>query len=179
MNRTAVVAPSGRPSTRPSRRPSVGLRALFGLLGLAVVLFNVALMLSDRAPGFLRRAFGDVVVGLSDRIDATARVPAEQLPGSDVVVHIAVWATAMALVGLTIWTWRGLMAASLVVLATSAVVEIAQGVYSSTRVVERSDALANAVGVGVGTLVAISAYISWSIVSSLRDPPTRSVGRHR
>lgn len=174
MNRTAAVAPSGR----LQRRPPVGVRAIFGVLGLAVILFNAALMLSDRAPGFLRRGFGDAVVGLSYRIDATARVPAEQLPESDVVVHIIVWATATALVGLMIWTWRGLLAACLVVLATSVAVEIAQGVYSTTRVVERSDALANAIGVGLGALVAVVAYISWSIMSSLRDAPWWSARRH-
>jgi len=159
---------------RPVRRPSIGLRAVFGLLSLVVVLFNVALMLSDRAPRALRRVFGDAVVRLSERIDATARLPAEQLPESDVVVHIVVWAIAMVLVGLTIWTWRGLLISSLAVLATSALVEIAQGVYSSSRVVERSDAMANAVGVVVGTLMAASAYVLWSVGAALIRPSRRS-----
>jgi len=165
VNRSAAHAPT----VRPSRRPSIGARALFGLLGLAVVLFNVALMLSDRAPGFLRRVFGDTIDRLSDRIDATARIPAEQLPGSDVVVHIAVWAAAMALVGLTVWTWRGLVMAALAMLAVSTFVEIAQGVYSSSRAVEPSDVIANALGVAAGTLVAAAAYLLWSIGSVLLD----------
>lgn len=163
MGGIAVTAPT----VRPSNRPPVGLRALFGVLGLGMVLFNVALMLSDRAPGFLRSVFGDAVVRLSDRIDAPARIPAGQLPETDAVVHIAVWAAAMLLVGLTIWTWRGLVIAALVVLASSIAVEIAQGVYSSSRMVERTDAIANAVGVGVGTLLAASAYLIWSVGAAL------------
>lgn len=155
------------PPSNLMSRPPIGLRALFGALGLAVVLFNVALMLSDRAPGFLRRVFGDTVVRLSERIDATARIPAGQLPESDAMVHIAVWAAAMLLVGLTIWTWRGLLIASLAVLATSVGVEIAQGVYSSSRAVERNDAIANTIGVVLGTLLAASAYLLWSIGAAL------------
>ena len=170
MNRQADSAPT----VRPARRPSVVVRALFGLLGFAVVIFNIALMLSDRAPGFLRRVFGDAVDRLSDRIDAAARIPAEQLPGSDAIVHIAVWGAAMALVGLTVWTWRGLVIAALAMLTVSVLVEIAQGVYSSSRAVESSDAFANAVGIGVGTSVAAIAYLLWSAGSVLFGRSTRS-----
>jgi len=140
---------------------------LFGLLGLGVVLFNVALMLSDRAPGFLRRVFGDAVDRLFERIDAGARIPADQLPGNDAIVHIAVWATAMALVGLTVWTWRGLVISAVGVLAISVFVEVGQGVYSSSRAVERSDVLANTLGVALGTVAAAMAYLLWSIGSVL------------
>ena len=154
-------------TVRPSSRPPIGLRALFGLLGLAMVMFNVVLMLSDRAPGFLRRVFGDVVVRLSERIDATGRIPGEQLPETDAVVHLALWASATLLVGLTIWTWRGLLIASLTMLAISALVEIAQGVYSSTREVDPNDAVANATGVALGMLAAALAYLSWSMVAAL------------
>ncbi len=149
------------------RRPSAPTRALFGLLGVGVVVFNLALMLSDRAPGFLRRLFGDVVDRMSDRIDQAARLPADQLPSSDSVVHIAVWGAAMALVGLTVWTWRGLAAAAVGVLTLSIAVEAGQGVYSSTRSVEVSDAAANAAGVAVGTLAAALAYLLWSAGSVL------------
>ncbi len=140
---------------------------MFGLLGVAVVAFNVALMLSDRAPGFLRRLFGDAVDRLSDRIDQAPRLPADQLPSSDSIVHIAVWGAAMALVGLTVWSWRGLVVAAIGVLAVSAVVELGQGVYSSTRSVEFSDALANAMGVVAGTVAAALAYLAWSAGSIL------------
>jgi len=158
-------------TVRPYRRPSVGVRALFGLLGIGVVLFNVALMLSDRAPGFLRRVFGDAVDRLSARIDADARLPAEQLPDSDAVVHIAVWAAAMLFVGLTVWTWRGLVIAAIAVLAISVFVEVGQGLYSTSRAVERSDVLANAVGVSVGAVATAMAYLLWSAGSVLFRRP--------
>jgi VanZ family protein len=154
-------------TARPVRRPSIGLRALFGVLGLGVVLFNVALMLSDRAPGLLQRLFGDAVVRLSDRIDASGRIPADQLPESDTIVHVTVWAVATALVALTIWTWRGLVVTAGAMLAISAVVEIAQGLYSSTRATEASDAFANTIGVALGVLVAACAYLAWSLVAAL------------
>jgi len=163
VNRSAVSVPT----VRPLRRPSIVVRALFGLLGVAVALFNIALMLSDRAPGFLRRVFGDAVDRLSDRIDAAARIPAEQLPGSDAIVHISVWGAAMVLVGLAVWTWRGLLIAALSVFTISIFVEVAQGVYSTSRAVEPSDAIANGVGVGVGTVAAAIAYLLWSVGSML------------
>ncbi|MGB0115072.1 MAG: hypothetical protein WBP59_17765 [Ilumatobacteraceae bacterium] len=149
-------------TVRPLHRPPLGVRLVFGFLGLAVVLFNVALMLSDQAPGFLRRIFGDALDRLSDRIDAGARIPAEQLPASDTVVHVLVWGAATLLIGLTVWTWRGLALAALGLLAVSACVEIAQGAYSSSRSVEASDAVANALGVGVGVALAAVCYLAWS-----------------
>lgn len=170
MKGSAVAAPT----VRPSSRPPAGLRALFGVLGLVAILFNVALMLSDRAPSFLRRVFGDAIVRLSNRIDAAARIPADQIPETDTAVHVAVWATATLLVGLTVWTWRGLLIASLAVLVASAAVEISQGVYSSSRAVERSDAIANTIGVVLGMLVAASAYVLWSFGAALSRWPPRA-----
>jgi hypothetical protein len=148
------------------------MRAMFGLLGAGVVVFNVALMLSDRAPSFLRRLFGDAVDRLSDRIDQAPRIPSDQLPSSDALVHIAVWGAATALVGLTVWTWRGLAVAALGVFGLSVVVEVGQGVYSSSRSVEVSDAMANAAGVAVGTVTAAIALLLWSAASSLFGRPT-------
>lgn len=161
-------------TARPVHRPPVGLRALLGVLGLGVVLFNVALMLSDRAPGLLESVFGDAVVRLSERIDAGSRIPTEQLPESDTIVHVAVWAIATLLVALTIWTWRGLLVTSIAMLAMSAVVEIAQGLYTSTRSIEASDVIANTIGVAIGVLLAALTYSAWSLVATLaRRAPTR------
>jgi hypothetical protein len=82
-------------------------------------------------------------------------------------VHIAVWGAATALVGLTIWTWRGLAGAAAGVLALSLAVEVGQGVYSTSRSVEMSDALANAAGVALGTLGAALGFVLWSAGSVL------------
>jgi hypothetical protein len=169
--------PGVETNVRPVRRPPVALRALLGLVGLAAVLFNVAIMLSDRAPRFLRRMFGDVVVRLSERIDAQGRIATEQLPETDAIVHIAVWAAATALVGLTIWTWRGLVLAALTMLAVSAAVEVGQGVYSSTRRVEIDDAIANAAGVALGVAAAALCYVAWSAVAAIGGTPDRALSR--
>jgi hypothetical protein len=164
---------------RPTHRPPVWLRALIGLVSVMAVLFNVAIMLSDRAPRFLRRVFGDAVVRLSERIDADARIPADQLPETDAIVHIAVWAAATALVGLTIWTWRGLVLAALTMLALSAAVEVGQGVYSSTRKVEVDDAIANAAGVTLGVAAAALCYLAWSAVAAIGGSSDRTLARRR
>ena len=61
------------PMASPVHRPPVWLRAGFAALGAAVLLFNALLMLSDRAPGALRRVGGDFVRRLFARIDAGDR----------------------------------------------------------------------------------------------------------
>ena len=121
----------------------------------------VALMLADRAPALLRDVFGDAAERLSDRIDASARLPSsDRLPESDFLVHIGLWGVAAVLVGWTVWSWRGLLLGSLALLAGSMFVEAAQGIYSDTRAVEASDVTANALGVGLGAAVAAACYLA-------------------
>jgi hypothetical protein len=161
----------------PARRPPIWLRAGFAVLGVAALLFNALLMLSDRAPGALRRIGGDVVGRLFDRVDArqrAAEVLADpRLPESDTIVHIAVWAVAVGLVGLAVWTWRGLLLGAVAVFAGSLVVEAAQGRWSDTRAVEASDVRANAVGVALGTIAVGVCYVAYSAVSALFDATSR------
>lgn len=154
----------------PRHRPPGALRVAVGLLAGTAVLFNVALMISDRAPGALRRLGGEFVERLSARLDAgdLARLATDPpvadptFAGSDAVIHVAVWATAMTLCGLAVWSWRNLAAAAVVLLAGSLVVEIAQGRYTYSRAVEASDVAANAGGVLIGVTVAASCYTAWS-----------------
>ena len=141
------------------------------ILGLGAVAFNAALMLSDRAPGVSRRLGGDLIARLSERLDAGGR-PARlrsdpRFPASDTLVHIGVWGVAMLLVGLAVWSWRGLAVGAAIVLVVSAVVEVAQDRYTATRTFEVSDIAANAVGVAVGTLAAAGCYLLWSAVAQL------------
>jgi hypothetical protein len=156
---------------RPVHRPPVWLRAGFAVLGVALVLFNVLLMLSDRAPGALRRVGGDFVRRLFERVDASERAAEvladPRLPESDAIVHVVVWALAAALVGLAVWTWRGLVIGAVAVFATSLLVEAAQGRWSDTRAVEASDVRANLVGVVLGTLGVGVCYAAYSAVGSL------------
>ena len=147
------------------------LRAGFAVLGAGVLLFNLLLMLSDRAPGAMRSLGGDFVRRLFARIDASgpaAEVLADpRLPESDAIVHVAVWALAVGLVGLAVWTWRGLLVGAIAVLAASLVVEAAQGLWTDTREVETSDVRANAAGVVLGAVAVGACYLAYSAVGGL------------
>ena len=149
------------------------IRLLAGLLGLAASLFAVALMLSDRAPGLVDQVFGDATQRLWDRVDASGRadfVTADRVPESDNLVHIAVWAIVMLLVGATVWSWRWLLAATPIVIGLSAVVEVGQGRWADTRTVEGSDVVANGLGVVLGVTAAALLYLLWSAAASLLRP---------
>lgn len=125
-------------------------------------MFNVALMLSDRAPGLTRRLFGDFAARLSNRLDAAERLDGltdGSTVGSDAIVHIGVWAVATVLVGYAVWRWSSLIIAAAMVFAASVFVEVAQGRYSSTRAVEMSDVTANGIGVLLGTAAAGVTYL--------------------
>ncbi len=147
------------------------------MLGVAVLVFNALLMLSDRAPSALRRVGGDFVRRLFERVDAGARaadvLADPRLPESDAIVHVAVWAVAVGLVGLAVWTWRGLLVGAAAVFGASVVVEAAQGRWSDTRAVEASDVRANAAGVALGTIAVGLCYVTYSALSGLFRVTTR------
>jgi hypothetical protein len=160
---------------QPTARPPVALRVFVGIIGVTTAVAAVAILLSDRAPGVLTAMFGDVVVQISDRVDAAERADSalgERVPGNDAIVHIGIWAIIAALAGIALWTWLGLVASSAILGIGSLAVEVAQGRYSDTRVVERSDALANLVGIAIATAACAMLYVTWSGVVSL-------VGAHR
>lgn len=164
--RNAPTAAHGR----PVRRPPAGVRAVVGVLALGSALFNVALMLSDRAPSLSKRLFGDFAIRLSNRLDAPRRVVGVtdgRTPESDAIVHVGVWAVATVLVGLAVWRWWGLVVAAITVFAFSVFVEVGQGRYSATRAVEMKDVLANGFGVAGGTVACIGCYLAWSAVASV------------
>ena len=149
------------------------IRVFAGLLGLGASLFTVALMLSDRAPSVLDRAFGDATRRLWERVDASGRadfVTVDRVPESDNLVHIAVWSIVTLLVGATVWSWRWLLVAAPIVVGASAVVEVGQGRWADTRNVEGSDILANGIGVALGVVATAMLYLLWSAAASLLRP---------
>ena len=162
---TEPPARSARERWAPRDRPPLVGRIFVGLLGVATMLTTAALLLSDRAPGFLRSTFGDRVRRLWERIDTGDRV--ELAAGPDVtqpdfMVHVALWAVVTVLVGLTIWTWRGLVFAAAALVLGSLGLELAQGRYAPTRNVEASDALGNILGIALGAAGAALCYLAWS-----------------
>jgi hypothetical protein len=121
------------------------------------------LLLSDRAPRILRSLFGDLVRRITERLDADGRAGAAlgaRDIGGDSIVHFGLWAVAMLVVGLAVWSWAGLIVASITVAGTSLVLEVAQGRYSSSRAVEATDAAFNLLGVAVGAGVAAAVYVT-------------------
>ena len=81
-------------------------------------------------------------------------------------MHIGVWAVAVILVGLTVWSWRGLAVSAIGVFAVSVATEVGQGRFSQTRSVESSDILANATGIAAGLAVTACAYVAWSVTAA-------------
>ncbi len=163
-------ATRGWPALGPTHRPPLALRVFIGFLAVGAGAFNIALMLSDRAPGLSRRLFGDFAQRLADRLNPADRIGTltqGRNTGNDDIVHIGVWAVAMTLVGLALWKWAPLVIAAVVLFVGSVFVEIAQGRYSSSRNVERSDVIANGIGVAFGVAACILCYLAWSGAAAL------------
>lgn len=150
----------------PAHRPPRLLRGFVALLGLVALAFNAVLMLADRAPGLANRIGGAAIRRLFERIDADPAVLADpRLPESDSLVHVAVWAVAVVLVGWALWSWIGLFVGAAAVFGSSLVIEVLQGRLSDTREVEARDALANLGGVALGTAFVVLCYLAYSAVA--------------
>lgn len=151
-------------------RAPIALRAFVAIIALGVVLSNVALLLSDRAPNVLRVLFGDFARRLSNRLDsdgqASNALEARNV-GNDSLVHFGLWTVATILVGIAVWSWIGLATSSLAISAVSVFTEVAQGRYSSTRAVESKDALFNLLGVATGTAAVALLYLGYSAVAGI------------
>ncbi len=168
--------------TAPRVRPPFVARLGIGLLSVGAMSAAVALLLSDRAPGALRALFGERARRLWERIDASERVdlpPGSELPSTDFLVHVAIWAVVAGLVGLAVWTWRGLAISAGVLAGASALLELAQGWFADTRAVEASDAVGNLIGIGLGLTAAAGCFIVWSTVAAIvsRSRDRRRNGR--
>jgi hypothetical protein len=155
----------------PRQRPPLVLRVFVALLGVAALLFNGLLMLSDRAPSALQRIGGSALRRLFERIDLGGRgadvLNDPRLPEDDAIVHIAVWALAAVLIGWALWSWIGLAVGAVAVFAGSLMIEALQGSLSTTREVEASDVKANLAGVVLGTTVAAACYLTYSALASM------------
>lgn len=170
VDESAPVYRNERRAVGPQNRPPFASRVFLGMAGLVAMMFTIAVMLSDRAPGALKAVFGDRLRALWERVDASGRAPsiateASQAP-TDFIVHILIWAVVASLVGMAIWTWRGLAIGAVALFASGIFVELAQGRYADTRVVEASDVFANGIGITLGTVTAAAAYLIWSGAAS-------------
>ncbi len=168
VSRLLVRSP---PATRrlspfgPGGRPFARWRPLAALFAAGALLASGVLLLSDRAPGLLRR--------LSARIDAgssrTAQIASEARPQSDFEIHVLVWAVVTVFVGLAMWSSRSLLASAIAVLLLSVAAEKAQELLTATRGLEVADVMANVLGVaaGLGAVSGLAILLGW------RDEPRR------
>jgi VanZ family protein len=156
-------------------RPPLAFRACIGLVALAGLLFTGALLLSDRAPGLMRRVLGGAAERLWARIDAAGAPTAlgeEARTRPDFVVHMVVWAVVTMLVALTVWSVWGAVWAMVGALAASVTLEVLQGRWTHSRAVEFVDVVANTTGVLLGGSAALGVMgLGW--LTSARRPPGR------
>ncbi len=155
----------------PQDRPPAAARAFVGLVAGAAMLVTAALLLSDRAPGILRTLFGDRARELWERVDAGTRLDASVGSATatqpDFLVHVALWAIITGLVGIAVWTWRGLLIGIVTLIVVSIVLEVAQGRFASTRAVQASDAAGNLVGIALGATTAGVCFVVWSCLAAI------------
>jgi hypothetical protein len=160
---TAPLGPGGRPWSAP--------RLVLAAVGLASVVFNAVLMLSDRAPGALERVSGRI----DARSGTAARVVGDvALPQSDTEIHVVVWAVAMVFVGLAAWSWRSALVGAVGVFVLSTLIELSQEPLTATRNTQIGDIVANAVGVLLGLGVVAAMSWLWGSVSSRRSAESQS-----
>lgn len=174
-----VQGDEGAAGRSPRHRPPLWLRMVVGVSGLAVGASTAGIMLSDRAPGVLRRLSAGFVERVSEQIDTPGPrrfTDDPRVPDGDLMVHITLWALATVLVGWSVWSWRGLAAGAAGVLTLSFAVEFAQERVTDTRVFEVGDLVANTVGVALGAAVAAGSYVLVDLVVGRRR---RHSGRRR
>lgn len=160
----------------PGGRPFARWRPLVALLAVATLLALVGVMLSDRAPGILSDVSDEVAVRVEDRspeaAEARARLegavagtPAEE---RDVQGHIALWAAATFLLGLTAWSWRSLIGMTVLIAVAATTLELTQERLAPSRITEQSDLVANAAGILVGVVAVVAVSMVLGAPSILR-----------
>lgn len=171
-------APLRRPvPLGPGGRPLRGLRVVPALLLPAAIAVNGVVMLSDRAPGLLRRLSSRIDAGVARAAAAGApqAVSDARVPQSDFPVHVLVWAAAALLVGLAAWSWLSLLLGAAGVFTVSVAVEVAQGLLSATRTVQSADVAANALGVAAGAVAVAAFALFWRLGHPVADGPERGL----
>jgi hypothetical protein len=162
----SVVYEDHRRSSGGLRSSPVVLRVLSGMASLVGLAFVALLMLSDRAPGVLTQVFGERARRLWLRVDATTLGAAVgDPPPADTAVHILVWAVVAFLAGLAAWWWWGLVGVALVSGAIGIGFEVAQAHWTSTRVEEIDDVVANLLGITTGIVAAAVVIAAWRSVA--------------
>lgn len=160
----------------PGGRPFREWRIVPVVLAVAAFAANAVVLLSDRAPGLLRRVSRRIDAGVDRAANASGiDVPGRrvQVPRSDFDVHVAIWAIAAVLVGLAMWSWLSLLVGNALVFGVSVTLELAQAGYTRSRSVQLADVAGNVVGIALGTLAVAGFALVWRVT---RPPPTVRFG---
>lgn len=155
----------GAPATPlgPGGRRFRGWRVVPTLLILASSAANAAILLSDRAPGLLRRVSNRIDAGGSRAAAVASR--AHISTDSDFAVHVALWGVAAVLVGLAAWSWGSMLLGGAALFASSVAVEGAQHFFTTTRTVQAADVAGNALGVAAGMAVVTVFAGFWRVLA--------------
>ena len=133
-------------------------RLFRSLLFIACLLVVALLSFADRAPGLVERAL-DRVQRIGSRGEHLLGVDwfdRGDIPfGWDVVGHAVLWAVVAFLAHLVFRSRVPSVFVALALVTLSAGVEVGQGLLSATRSPEMLDLIANAMGVGIGTSLAM------------------------
>jgi hypothetical protein len=169
-DRQPAAAPPRPLPLGPGGRPFRGWRIVPLLLAFLAFAVNLAILLSDRAPGLFRRLSLKVDAGVARAASAAGGQSDVRIPQSDVDIHIALWAVATLLVGLAMWSWASLFLGACGVLCASLVVEGSQAFLTATRTVQASDAAANLVGVVLGLAAVVAIAGGWRLARAAVTP---------
>lgn len=157
----------------PGGRPFARWRALVTVLAVLALVGVVVALLSDRAPGILGSVTREVTAQL-DRAAPEARtsvneaVAGTRVEERDVQGHILLWSAVTVLVGLASWSWRSLIAATALVVVASTGLELVQEELAPSRITERSDLLANGLGIALGFAIVLLVTTGSGIPARLR-----------
>ena len=137
-------------------------RLILGIFAVAMfAIVAVVTSLSDRAPNAIRNA-RDTQVQITQEIeetfdvDVSAIVDRNDIPfETDDLLHLTGWTIGTILAGFALRRWVRVEELAVLVFAGSVAIEVAQPMYSDTRVFQIGDITTNALGVMCGLTVPV------------------------
>lgn len=178
MDPTAAPRPSSNERLSltplgPGGRPFARWRLLVSLLALAGLAAVAFLLLWEDGPRFVGGLSDEARAQLDRAPPGTRRnvrraVARSGVEESDTWAHIGLWASATVLVGLATWSWRSLVVAVVLLVGASTGLELVQDQVAPTRIYERSDLVANGLGIALGLAVVLVVSTGSGIPARLR-----------
>lgn len=135
----------------------------FGLVASFMAVATV-LLLSDRAGGWGGQ-IKTFILDVGEAFESTFGVDwldRDSIPGTfDQIGHAALWGGGMLVIGLGLRRWIPPVLTALFLLGASIIFELLQSEVTEQRVLQPSDAVANAVGIVIATVVVLLMGLVW------------------